>query len=295
MNPRHFFSELQRRNVYKVAVAYGVVAWLLIQIATQTFPFFEIPNWVVRAMILLLLLGFPIALVFAWVYELTPEGIKRTDEVLPNESITRKTGRRLMAAAGVVTTFAVALFLFRLARLNQTVAAGPKAAALPARAIAAPTVIFEKSIAVLPFENRSSDKENTFFADGVQDEILTALAKIAELKVISRTSVMLYKSGPPRNLREIAEQLGATYLLEGSVQRTGNKVRVNAQLIDARTDTHRWASTYDRDLADVLAFKPKLPKRSLINSRPDSLLARKRRSSARQLPTWPLSIYIIAP
>ena len=259
MNPRHFFSELQRRNVYKVAVAYAVVAWLLIQIATQTFPFFEIPNWVVRVVILLLLLGFPIALVFAWVYELTPEGIKRTDEVLPNESITRKTGRRLMAAASVVTALAVALFLFRLARLNQTDTAGSKAAP-PSRAAAVPTVIPEKSIAVLPFENRSSDKENAFFADGVQDEILTALARIAELRVISRTSVMLYKSGTPRNLREIAQQLGVTHLLEGSVQRTGNKVRVNAQLIDARTDSHRWASTYDRELADVFAIQTEIAK-----------------------------------
>ncbi len=237
-------AELKRRNVYKVAVAYGVMSWLLIQIATQVFPFFEIPSWVVRLVVILLLLAFPVALILAWAFELTPEGVKRTEEVPRERSIVRSTGRKLDFAIITVLTVAVALLLFGHFRRRAAPGSG----------------IREKSIAVLPFENLSSDKENAFFTDGVQDEILTHLAKVADLKVISRTSVMQYKTGTPRNVREIGQQLDVAHLLEGSVQRAANRVRVNAQLIDARTDAHDWAQTYDRDLADVFTIQSEIAK-----------------------------------
>ena len=195
MNFRNFFSELKRRNVYKVAVAYAVVSWLIIQVATQLFPFFEIPNWAVRLVVLILILGFPVALILAWAFEITPEGIKRADDVSPNESITRKTGRKLAGITIAVAVVAAGLFIFQLLRPRLMSGSAPVATSGPAS-----TVIPEKSIAVLPFENLSDNKENAYFADGVQDEILTDLAKVADLKVISRTSVMQYRNTAARNL-----------------------------------------------------------------------------------------------
>src|SRR5438874_13371117 len=206
-----FFAELKRRNVYKVAVAYAVVSWLLIQVATQVFPFFEIPNWAIRLVVLLLILGFPVALILAWAFELTPEGIKRADEVRPDEKRRLPWGRRFVAIVTLLAALALGLFFFRVAR--------PKSAGT------APDAIPAKSIAVLPFENLSANQENAFFADGVQDQILTDLAKVADLKVISRTSVMQYRKTTGRNLRTIAQQLGVAHVLEGTVQREGSKVR----------------------------------------------------------------------
>jgi len=253
MNSVNFFAELKRRNVYKVAVAYAIVAWLLIQVATQVFPFFEIPNWAVRLVVLLLILGFPVALFLAWAFEITPEGIKRAEDVSPEQSITKHTGRKLIWTTVVLAVIAAGLLAFQLLRSRSATNFGasttPATGSLP-----------EKSIAVLPFENLSRDPDNAFFTDGVQDEILTNLAKVADLKVISRTSVMQYKSGAQRNLREIAQQLGVAHLLEGSVQRAGGKVRVNAQLIDARTDGHQWAQSFDRDIADVFAIQSEIAK-----------------------------------
>ncbi len=213
MNSRNFFTELKRRNVYKMAIAYAVVAWLLIQIATQVFPFFEIPNWAVQLVVVALLIGFPVALVLSWAFELTPEGIKRAEDVLPNESITRKTGRKLVALTIVVAAVAAGLFVFRLLQPKGT--EGP----LTTPAATASTIP-NKSIAVLPFANLSEDKENAYFVDGIQDEILTRLARISALKVISRTSTRRYASSP-KNLPEIAKQLGVASILEGSVQRVG--------------------------------------------------------------------------
>ena len=217
VNARRFFGELKRRNVYRVAAAYAVVAWLLIQITTQVFPFFEIPNRGVRLIVLIIVIGFPIALVLAWAFELTPEGVKRTGEI---ELAQRSRNHLWIYVVVIAGAISVALFfLGRYSAPKQTALAG-----IPA-----------KSIAVLPFENLSRDPDNAFFTDGVQDEILANLAKVADLKVISRTSVMLYKSGNPRNLREIGQQLGVAHVLEGSVQRATNRVRVTAQLVDART------------------------------------------------------------
>src|SRR5919201_5458113 len=247
MNSGNFFGELKRRNVYRVAVAYGVVAWLLIQIASQVFPFFDIPNWAVRLIVLLLAIGFPVALILAWVFELTSEGIKHTEAVAPGESMMPRTGRKLDFLIIGILLVVIGIFTYqRFGPQKKTPAIGVE---LP-----------EKSIAVLPFQNLSDDKQNEYFTDGVQDEIRTDLAKIADIKVISRTSVMQYKSGVARNLREIGQQLGVANVLEGSVQRAANKVRVSAQLVDARTDQHLWAQTYDRDLADVFAIQSEIAK-----------------------------------
>src|SRR5881275_181924 len=258
MNSGNFFAELKRRNVYKVAVAYAIVAWLLIQVATQVFPFFEIPNWAVRLVVLLVILGFPIALFLAWAFEITPEGIKRAEDVDLNQSITKHTGRKLIWTTVVLAVIAAGLLAFQLLRPKSAVA--PRQNEAATGSAPASNALPEKSIAVLPFENLSRDPDNAFFTDGVQDEILTNLARVADLKVISRTSVMQYKSGVQRNLREIAQQLGVAHLLEGSVQRAGGKVRVNAQLIDARTDGHQWAQSFDRDIADVFAIQSEIAK-----------------------------------
>ncbi len=244
MNPKKFFAELKRRNVYKVAVAYAVVAWLLIQVATQVFPFFEIPSWAVRLVVLLLILGFPVALVLAWAFELTPEGIKRAQDVAPNEPITRRARRKLDFLIIAVLLLVIGALVYQ--RLH------------PKRAIVT-SMVPDKSIAVLPLENLSDEKENAFFADGIQDDILTSLAKISDLKVISRTSVLQYRgAGAARNLREIAHALGVQNILEGSVRRTGNHVLVSVQLIEARNDRHIWAERYDRTLADSIGLQGEL-------------------------------------
>jgi TolB-like protein/Tfp pilus assembly protein PilF len=237
-----FFAELKRRNVYKVAVAYAVVGWLIAQIATQILPFLEIPNWVVRLVIVLIAIGFPIALVIAWAFEATPEGIKRSEiaDVMP------ATARQKKHAWIYVIVIAAAISggLFFLGRY-----AGSRT---PRQSEAA--TVPSKSIAVLPFENLSSDKENAYFAEGIQDEILTRLSKIVALKVISRTSTEKYKSAPD-NLREIGKQLGVAHLLEGSVQRIGNAVHINVQLIRAESDEHLWAESYNRQLDDVFGVE----------------------------------------
>ena len=248
----NFFAELKRRNVYKVAVAYAVVGWLVIQISSTVLPTFHAPEWVVQTLVVLVALGFPIALVLAWAFELTPEGIKRADEVAPDESITRKTGRKLVRITMALAVIAVGLFAFQWLRPKSAPTPRQSEAAKSSTAPAPP--ISEKSIAVLPFENLSSDKENAYFAEGIQDEILTRLSKIAALKVISRTSTQKYKSAPD-NLRDVGQQLGVAHVLEGSVQKIANAVHVNVQLIRAATDEHVWAESYNRKLDDVFAVE----------------------------------------
>jgi TolB-like protein/Tfp pilus assembly protein PilF len=253
MNWRSFLGELQRRNVYRVAVTYAVVSWVLIQIATQVFPFFEIPNVAIRLVVLLLILGFPVALILAWAFELTPEGFKRTEDVPIHESIRPHTGRKLLAFAAVAAAVAVALFLIQHAQRFSS-AGNQNSSPAPAT----DPVIPEKSIAVLPFNNLSGEQENAFFTEGIQEEILANLAQVADLKVISRTSAMVYKAGNTRNVREIGRQLGVAHLLEGSVQRTKDRVRVTAQLIDARTDNQQWGEHYDRGLADTFTIQTEI-------------------------------------
>src|SRR5438477_4108833 len=250
MNARTFFPALKRRRVYSVAVAYVVVAWLLIQVATQVFPFFNIPNWIVRLVVLLAIVGFPIAVVCAWALEMTAEGIK-LEGVITRRN-TCKTARKLTALIVNVAAVAAGVTVFRFLHSQQ----GIEAAKQPPLAVA----IESKSIAVLPFENLSDEKANAYFADGMQDEILVNLARIADLKVISRTSVMQYKTDAQRDLRELGQQLGVAFLLEGRVQRAANRVRVNAQLIDSRNEANVWAQTYDRDLADVFAIQSEIAK-----------------------------------
>ena len=240
MNFHNFFGELKRRNVYKVAVAYIVAGWALSQGIAQVLPVFDIPNWIIRLLVVLIVIGFPTAVACAWAFEITPEGLKRTEDV------DRATPHRIhgpwiyIVLIGVV----VSISLFFLGRYI------------------APTGLTSgdgnKSIAVLPFATLSDDQDDAYFADGVQDQILTNLAKVSDLRVISHTSVRQYKTGAERNMREIGRQLGVAYIMEGSVQRARDRLRINATLIDARSDTHVWAETYDRTAADLFAIQSEL-------------------------------------
>jgi TolB-like protein/Tfp pilus assembly protein PilF len=246
MKNSNLFAELKRRNVYKVAVAYAVVAWLLVQIATQVFPFLEIPNWVVRLVIALVVIGFPIALVIAWAFEATPEGIKRTEVADAMPAAAKQKTHTWIYVVVIGAAFSIGLFF--VGRYTAPSIASATGTELPA-----------KSIAVLPFDNLSRDPDNAYFAEGVQDEILTRLAKVADLKVISRTSMQRFKSAPS-DLREIAKQLGVMNVLEGSVQKANDQVRVNVQLINALNDAHLWADTYDRKLTDIFAVESEIAK-----------------------------------
>ena len=227
-----FFEELKRRKVYRVAAAYIIAAGFIIQIASAVFPAWELPNWAFRFVVVLLLIGFPISLILAWAYDLTPQGIRAT----PAPRTHRRQNLIMLIAIGVVVSAVGGFFLF------------PRASGRN----------IEKSIAVLPFQSLSDEKENAYFADGMQDDILTNLSKIGDLKVISRMSVMSYRGDAVRNAREIGKALGVATLLEGSVRRVGNRVRVNVQLINANNDEHIWAEDYDRDLTDVFAIQTDL-------------------------------------
>jgi TolB-like protein/Tfp pilus assembly protein PilF len=255
MGNRNFFAELKRRNVYKVAVAYAVVAWLVIQAASIFLPAFNAPQWAMQIIILILVVGFPIALAFSWAFEITPEGIVRESEVDADQSVTHHTGRKIVALTIVLAVIATGLLIFQFVRPGST--STPRQDASAARTEAA--TVSNKSIAVLPFDNLSGDPQNAYFSEGVQDEILTRLAKIAELKVISRTSTQRFKSAP-EDLRQIAQQLGVANILEGSVQKANDQVRVNVQLINALTDSHLWADTYDRKLTDIFAVETEIAK-----------------------------------
>jgi TolB-like protein/Tfp pilus assembly protein PilF len=230
-----FFEEVKRRKVYRVAAAYIIAAGGIIQLASAAFPAWELPTWALRLVIVLLLTGFPIALILAWAFDVTPQGIRAT----PSAAAPRTHRRRnviMLVATGVIVSAIAGFFL--LPRISS------------ARKI-------DKSIAVLPFENLSDEKENAYFADGIQDDVLTNLSKIGDLKVISRTSVMQYRGKAP-NIRDIGKALGVSTVLEGSVRREGNRVRVNVQLINAANDEHLWANNYDRDLTDVFAIQTDL-------------------------------------
>ena len=229
-----FFEEVKRRKVYRVAAAYIIAAGGIIQLASAAFPAWELPNWALRLVIVLLLIGFPIALILGWAFDVTPQGIKTTPAFAPKAKLRRNL--LVLIAAGVLVSAIAGFFLLL-----------PRASAHK----------IDKSIAVLPFENLSDDKENAYFADGIQDDVLTNLSKIGDLKVISRTSVMPYR-GKASNVREIGKALGVATVLEGSVRRSGNRVRVNVQLIDATNDEHLWANDYDRDLTDVFAIQTDL-------------------------------------
>jgi adenylate cyclase len=267
----NFFAELKRRNVYKVAVAYAVVSWLLIQAASIFFPAFDAPPWVMKIFIIVIIFGFPVALIFSWAFEITPEGIKLESEIEPNKSITAHTGRKIVAVTIAVAVVAAGLFVYQLVRSKSEKTGSPATA-----------TITSKSIAVLPFDNLSRDPDNAYFCEGVQDEILTRLAKVADLKVISRTSTQHFKSTPD-NLPQIAKQLGVAHIVEGSVQKAGNQVRVNVQLINAMTDAHLWADTFDRQLTDIFAVESEIAKAIAETLR--AKLTGSERSSIANVPT----------
>jgi len=282
----NFFSELKRRNVIRMAGLYLVGAWLVVQVAGTVLPMFGVPEWFPRTIVVLVAIGFVPAVILSWVFQLTPEGLKREDDVAPEQSITPQTGHWMDRMIIVVLVLAVGYFAF-----DKFVLAPTREAALVSSAVPneLKSVVNAKSIAVLPFENLSEEKANAYFTDGVQDEILTDLAKIADLKVISRTSVMQYKSGLARNLREIGQQLGVAHVVEGSVQRAANKVRVNAQLLDVRNDAHLWAQTYDRDLADVFAIQSEIAK--AIADQLQAKLSPKEKKAIEQPPTTDLAAF----
>jgi TolB-like protein/Tfp pilus assembly protein PilF/phage shock protein PspC (stress-responsive transcriptional regulator) len=249
VNPSHFLAELKRRNVYKVAVAYIVAGWALCQGIAQVLPVFDVPNWTIRLIVVLIIIGLPIALVLAWAFEITPEGIKRTEmaDRMPVAARRKKYAWIYIVVVGAI----VSITLFFLGRYSA-ISGGP-------RHTEAATGVPAKSIAVLPFDNLSRDPDNAYFAEGVQDEILTRLAKVADLKVISRTSTQHFKS-VPENLPQIAKQLNVTNILEGSVQKVKDQVRVNVQLINALTDAHLWAEIYDRKLTDLFSVESDIAK-----------------------------------
>ena len=244
----NFFSELKRRNVYKVAVAYIVAGWALSQGNAQVLPVFDVSNWAIRLIVLLIIIGLPVALSLAWAFELTPEGIKRTAtaDAMPAAAKPKKYAWIYVVVIGA----AISIGLFFLGRYSAFTGTPRQSEAATAS---------NKSIAVLPFDNLSRDPDNAFFTEGVQDEILTRLAKVADLKVIARTSTQRFKSAPD-DLQQIAKQLGVTNILEGTVQKAGDQVRVNVQLINAMTDAHLWAETYDRKLTDIFAVESEIAK-----------------------------------
>src|SRR5213592_4909378 len=231
-----FFEEVKRRKVYRVAAAYVIAAGGIIQLASAAFPAWELPNWALRLVIVLLLVGFPIALILAWAFDVTPQGIRATPSVTAPRTHRRRNVIMLVVTGVIVSAIAGFFLLPRITSARK----------------------IDKSIAVLPFQNLSDEKENAYFADGMQDDILTNLSKIGDLKVISRTSVMSYRDAGLRSAREIGKALGVAALLEGSVRRIGNRVRVNVQLINANNDEHIWAEDYDRDLTDVFAIQTDL-------------------------------------
>jgi len=247
-----FFSELKRRNVYKVAVAYGVVGWLVIQIGSIVLPTFHAPEWVAQTLIVIVLLGFPIALVLAWAFELTPEGIKRTEDVAPNESITFRTGRKLVGITIALALSATGLMTFKVLRPKPATIAAP--AASPAPVLPA---IAAKSIAVLPLVNTSADAANDYFSDGLSEELIAVLAKIPGLKIIGRSSSFLFK-GKADDSRTIGNKLGVANLLEGSVRKEGDRVRIVAELINAADGRTLWSETYDREFKDVFAVQSEI-------------------------------------
>jgi len=247
MNPKAFFGELKRRNVYKVAVAYGVVGWLLIQVATQVFPFLEIPNWAIRLVILVIAVGFPVALLIAWAFELTPEGIKRTE--VADAARQHSHGGVWIVVVLVAATLSLGLFLLG----RYTAGRGTT------RLSEAATVVPGKSIAVLPLINESGDPKDEYFSDGLSEELIAALAQISGLKVIGRSSSFRFKDRTEEP-KTIGEKLGVSTLLEGTVRKQGDRVRIVAELINAADGIEVWNRTFDHELKDIFAVQQEIAK-----------------------------------
>jgi len=247
MNPRTFLAELKRRHVYRVAIAYAVVAWLLIQVATQVFPFFEIPNWVVRLVVLVSVLGFPISLIIAWAFEMTPQGMKREEEIAPNEYIPHWSTRKFAALIVTIAMLATGVLMLQLVRSKPTSPAQITAAAMPS----------QKSIAVLPLLNESGDPGDEYFSDGLSEELIAALAQVRGLKVIGRSSSFRFKDKKEES-KAIGEKLGVSTLLEGTVRKQGDQVRIVAELINAADGSELWSRTFDRELKDIFAVQSEI-------------------------------------
>ncbi len=245
MSERNFFAELKRRNVYKVAVAYGVVAWLLMQVASQIFPFFDIPNWVVRLVVLILIIGFPVALIIAWAFEVTPEGIKRTEAADAAGQRSRGVAWIYVVLIGV----ALSVGLFFVGRFT--------AGHATPRPSEAATAIPEKSIAVLPLVNESGDPKDEYFSDGLSEELIAALAQISGLKVIGRSSSFRFKDRKEEP-KTIGEKLGVSTLLDGTVRKQGDRVRIVAALVNATDGIQLWTRTFDRELKDIFAVQQEI-------------------------------------
>jgi len=256
MNQRpSFFEELKRRNVVRVGVVYLIVSWLLAQVADLMLENFEAPGWVIKSILVVLIIGFPLALVFAWAFELTPEGLKKETEVDRSQSITRQTGRKLDFIIIAILVVALGYFVWesRFTGSENHFQSAPEQKITLSEENGSLT----PSIAVLPFVNMSEDSSNEYFSDGISEEILNALAKVKELKVAGRTSSFAFK-GKDQDLRQIGDALGVQNILEGSVRKAGNTVRITAQLIQVNDGFHLWSETYDRELNDVFAIQDEI-------------------------------------
>ncbi len=251
MSEQNFFAELKRRNVYKVAVAYAVVAWLLIQAASIFLPAFDAPAWVMKVFIIIIIFGFPVALIFSWAFEITPEGIKLESEIEANKSIKRRTGRKIVAMTIALAVLAAGLFVYQLVRSKPTIT--PTASAARTEAATAPP---NKSIAVLPFVNMSADKNDEYLSDGMTEELINVLAKVPGLRVPGRTSCFAFKGKNEEDIfRKVGDQLHVGTVLEGSVRKAGDNLRVTAQLINVNDGYHLWSKAYDGDVKDILNFQ----------------------------------------
>jgi TolB-like protein len=273
------FQELKRRRVYRVALAYGIFASAMIQVGGTILPIFHAREWIQQVFVVLIAIGFPLSLVLSWIYDITAEGIRRT----PNARGLRVYRTRQLWLVGIAGTSIAALALtgywfWHPWRNATTETSEASSNGIPA-----------KSIAVLPFENLSADNAGTFFADSVQDQIMTNLAKVSDLKVISHTSVQQYRNQLGRNVREIGRQLGVAFILEGTVQRAPNRVRVNAKLIDARTDSQIWAESYDRDVADLFAIQSDLAQ-AIVNQL-QAKLSPQQKAEIEETPTRDLAAF----
>jgi TolB-like protein/Flp pilus assembly protein TadD len=297
-----FFAELKRRNVFRVGIAYAVGAWILVQVADILFEAIGTPSWAMQTLLVFLGLGFFVAIFFAWAFELTPEGIKREKAVDRTQSIAPQTGKKLNNAILALMVIALAYFVWesrfagRQPATTKPASAGAAAPTTPEPAVqdapskpSAPAT-GEKSVAVLPFTHRSPDPNDIYFTDGVHDDLLTQLAKIGDLKVISRTSVLEYRD-TTKNLKQIGDELGVANIMEGAVQRSGDRVRINVQLIDADTDKHLWAETYDRQLTAENLFDIQSEISRAIAAALKSTLTEEELASTQEIPTENVEAY----
>ena len=257
MNPKIFFGELKRRNVYKVGVAYAVVAWLLMQVASQIFPFFEVPNWIVRLVILLLVLGFPIALIVAWAFEVTSEGIKRTEAA--DAAGLRSHGGTWIYVVMIGAALSVGLFFVGRYTAGHAITRPASEGTQSVKQTEMETAGQDKSIAVLPLVNESGDAKDEYFSDGLSEELIAALAQINGLKVIGRSSSFRFKDRKEKP-KTIGEELGVKSLLDGTVRKQGDRVRVVAELVNAADGIQLWTRTFDRELKDIFAVQEEIAK-----------------------------------